>query len=103
MTFRITPDVKIKKDEEGVVRRIHHPRQAYKPEDSTALAAAVGAGEQPTPRQLADEYLKDVLPIFGLQETMADDLVGAVAAEVQDESPKLRYLEEKEVGNQAVV
>ena len=103
MTFPITSDVKLKKDKDGVVRRIHHPRQAYTPEDSTALTAAVGAGESPTPRQLADEYLRDVLHIFGLNETMADDLVGAVATEVQDEGPKLRFLEEKEVGNQAVV
>ena len=103
MTFRMTSDVKLRKDEQGVVRKIYHPRQTYTPEDSTALTAAVVGGEPTSPRRLADEYLRDVLSLFGLGETMADDLAGAIGIEAPDEGPKLRYLDTEEVGNQAKV
>ena len=103
MTFNITQNVKLKKDDRGVVRKISHPRQAYKIDESTSLAAAVSRGEAPSPRQLADEYLQDVLPVFGISGEMADNLAGAIGREVPDEGSKLHYLNEQEVGHQMVV
>ena len=103
MTFPINEKVKLKKDEQGVVRKLYHLQQAYMPRDAASLAAAFEADEAISPRQLADEYLQEVLPVFGLNEAIADDLTGAIGVEAPDEGPKLRYLETQEVANQAVV
>ena len=103
MTFNITQNVKLKKDDQGVVRKIYHPRQAYTTDESTSLTAAISRGEAPSPRQLADEYLRDVLPVFGITEETADNLTGAIGTEVSGEGSKLHYLNEQESANQMMI
>jgi subtilisin-like proprotein convertase family protein len=103
MAFNITTAVKVKKDKEGVVRKIYHPKQAYKVEDTTVRLEGFREGELTSLRILADEYLRDVLSVFGLSDTMADDLAGEIGIEASDEGPKLRFFEMKEVRNQAKV
>ena len=93
----------LKRDEQGIVRKIHHFGQPYAPEDSTSLVTAMRAGAVPTPRQIADEYLRDVLPLFGINEAMTDNLSGIVGSEPLNEEAKLRHFDEEEVGRQIVV
>ena len=104
MTFSITSDVHIKRDRDGVVCKIHHPRQAYAAEDVAALGVADTAGREMTPRALADEYLREILPVYELDQGMADSLAAAaVEGEVTDERSRIRFVEEKVLRNQALV
>ena len=98
MAFEITSKVKVQKDGEGKVRRIRHPRQSYSGADAGLAAAAARS-----PRSLADEYVRDVLPILELDTDMAENLSAAVSAEVEADRPRLRFLKEKAVKNQCTV
>lgn len=103
MAFRLTDQVQVQRDDEGVVRRLRHPRQPYAPEDSDSFALARSAAPMSV-RELADDYLREVLPLFEADARMADDLDAAVGAEAgPDEGPKLRHLEDKELPSQAAV
>ena len=105
MTFEITRNVKIKRDNNGVVRQIYHPRQAYTVE-TFASARALEADSlrgRLTPREMADQYIREVLPVYQLTSDMADNLTAEVPGEVVEEGPKLKVAEEKIVRDQATV
>ncbi len=86
MTFRITPNVKIKKDRDGITRQLNHPRQPY-----TAGSVADAATVQGR-RQLADQYLREVLPTYNLDAEMVSDLNGAIGTSLQtSEGPRMRF------------
>lgn len=102
MTFELDSDVEVRRDDDGTVRRLQHPRRPYRP--STEFLAAVAPEEALTPRQLADEYLREVLPVFELDLPVAHEaLAELAAAEPVAERPALRFSEQSEAGNQAVV
>ena len=98
MPFRITPNVRVKKDNRGITRQLNHPRQPYS-------AASVDSAVAPqTRRELADQYLREVLPAYDLEPDMASDLSGAVGASLQTgEGPRMRFEGEKVVRDQATV
>ena len=103
MAFHVTDQVEVQRDDDGVVRRLRHPRQPYAPEDSEAFAL-LALGPPMTVRELADDYLRQVLPIYTTDAGLADDLSAAVGAEAAaDEGPKLRHLEDKKMPSQATV
>ena len=101
MTFEITPKVKVKRDKNGVVRQLRHPRQSFTP--AHAVAAAGLEAAPATPRSLADEYVREVLPVYDLEGDVAADLNAAVGTEIADEGPRLCFLREKVLKNQATV
>ncbi len=104
MTFSITRNVRIKRDRDGVVRKIHHPRQAFAAEDIAEFGLEAVGEQEVTPRALADEYLREVLPIYELDQGMADGLTAAaVERTVTEEESRIRFVEEKKSRNQALV
>jgi hypothetical protein len=101
MAFEITPKVKVKRDKDGFVRQLRHPRQSFTPEHA---AVAAGLAVAPaTPRLLADEYVREVLPVYDLEGSIGADLNAAVGTEIADEEPRLRFVREKVLKNQATV
>lgn len=101
MTFEITPKVKVKRDKNGVVRQLRHPRQSFTPQHAVAAAGLAAAPE--TPRSLADAYVREVLPVYDLAGGFAADLNSVVGTEISDEEPRLRFSREKVLKNQATV
>jgi len=104
MTFELTANVQVKRDERGIVRQLSHPLQPY----GAAQTAALGAEARAAPvsaRALADEYVREVLPTLNLDPGMADALDAAVETRTlgQDQAPKLQFVEEKASTNQATV
>ena len=83
--FRVTPDVQVRRDRSGIVRQLRHLNQPYTSED---------AGFAPvTPRELAEQYVHEVLPLFAPEQ---DGFADAVA-------PQLDFEEEKTVPDSHVV
>lgn len=102
MTFRMTDRVDVQREDDGTVRKLRHPAQPYAAGDSEAFALT--AAEEMTHRELADDYLREVLPIYGMDSGMAERLDASFAlAPEPDESPRLQYLEELGTPNQASV
>lgn len=102
MTFRMTNQVEVQREDDGTVRKLRHPTQPYAAEDSAAFALT--SADQMSLRELADDYLREVMPIYGMDSGMTDKLDAAFAlAPEPDTSPRLQYLEEQEMPNQASV
>ena len=100
MAFEITPEVSIRKDSAGRVRKLSHPRKPYSG-SLEAAAEAVGARQ---PRELAEEYLREVLPQYQVEAGMATNLSAEVSGQMDDqEGPQLRLKEEKVLRDQATV
>jgi len=90
-----TPDVYVGRDEEGRVRVLRHPRQAF-----TAERAGLSA---PSPRELADAYVREVLPTYDVSEEHAAELSAPVRREPVDEGPRLKADQVKNVLDTVVV
>ena len=87
-------------DSAGRVRKLSHPRKPYSSSVET-LAAEVSAKQ---PRELAEEYVREVLPQYQLGADMATNLSAAVSGEMDDqEGPQLRLSGEKVLRDQATV
>ena len=102
MAFEITPDVKVKRDSQGNVRRLNHPRQPYTAQRAVAVSG-VGTPETVTPRALADQYVREVLPAYQLDSEMAANLAASIVDEITDEGPRLKIVAEKILGRQATI
>lgn len=73
-----SPNVRVGRDEEGRVRVLRHPREAF---------SAERAGlKSPSPRELADAYVRDVLPLYDLTDEDAAELSAPVRREPVDEA-----------------
>ena len=90
------PDVQVSKDDAGEVRAVRHVGDPF-----TATRAGVAA---PTPGELADAYLHEALPLYGLQPEETSDLRGLVQSDaVAEEGPRLKLDQEKSVLDSTVV
>ena len=90
------PDVQVSKDDAGEVRAVRHVGDPF-----TATRAGVAA---PTPGELADAYLHEALPLYGLQPEETSDLRGLVRSEaVAEEGPRLKLDQEKSMLDSTVV
>ena len=103
MAFEITPDVKVKRDSKGIVRRLNHPRQPYTAQRAAAAVAGLGTPETVTPRALADQYVREVLPAYQLDLEMAVNLAAPIAGAITGEGPRLKIFAEKILGGQATI
>lgn len=101
MAFELTPDVRVRRDKDGTVRRLQHPRQPYRP--SGEAFGAAEAESVLTPKQVADEYLREVLPVFNVDLAVAEEVTDFAATEAVAEVSALHFSDQSEVGNQAVV
>ena len=95
MAFEESPNVQVGRDEEGRIRLLRHPAEPFTP-DRAGLAA-------PSARELADEYVRQVLSLYGIGDDEVADLSGAVRPEPVDEGPRLKVREEKTVLDTVVV
>src|SRR5688572_11189254 len=90
-----SPNVDVGRDDEGRVRVLRHPREAY---------SAERAGlKEPSARGLADAYVREVLPIYDLTDEQAAELSAPVRRQPIDEGPRLRVDQEKTVLDTVVV
>ena len=68
-----------------------------------AFSAERAGLKSPSPRELADAYVRDVLPLYDLTDEDAADLSAPVRREPVDEGPRLRVDQEKTVLDTVVV
>jgi hypothetical protein len=105
MVFEIKRQMKVARDASGHLRQLSHPLEPYYGTgpggaESTA-AAAVGL----SPRQLADSYVRAMLPNLGLGAGFGDDLTALepTTEARSEETERLQFADEKIVGQQATV
>lgn len=84
MTFELTDDVQVNRDDDGNVRQLEHIQQpvvaiaagrAGFAEDVEAAAGAPTVAAA-TPQALAEQYLRTVAPIYGLDDAILPGLAG---------------------------
>ena len=103
MTFELNDDVKIDKDERGNVQVLEHFQQPFVAgETAGAMRVADSASGLPnTPQGLAQQYLRQVAPVYGLDQNMLADTGGSngLARESAAASPdgKLELADEKDI------
>ena len=101
MPFKITPNVDLKRDDKGVVRRLRHPGEAYTREAAGLADAVPGASD---PRSMAESYLRDIRLIVDLPDSMLANFDGAIETDsTTDADTQLRLLEEKRLVDTAAV
>lgn len=104
MAFEISSDMAVTRDAEGRVTQVSHPTKPYYGPDS--VDALSGDREALEPHALAKAYLREVLPSFGVDESMADDATTAMEldASVQGEDGQhLNMAEEKISSNKVTI
>lgn len=90
-----SPNVDVGRDDEGRVRVLRHPREAF---------SAERAGlKEPSARGLADAYVREVLPLYDLTDEQAAELSAPVRRQPIDEGPRLKIDQEKTVLDTVVV
>lgn len=92
MTLPLSPNISVHRDEAGQIRSLSHPLEPF-------ISAALGPLP---PRQLAEEYLREVAPHFALDDAMLSTLAEKSDSQPRDEGTRLRWESEKRVDNIAV-
>jgi zinc metalloprotease ZmpB len=101
MPIELTPDVKVSEDASGKVRQLSHHQKQYKAPVTEPRAAE---GQPPfSPRSLAEQYLRDVAPIFGFAQEEIANFAAARAVSPTEAGVELRFKEEKAVGSGVTV
>lgn len=85
--FGESPNVHAGRDKEGRIRVLRHPRERFSAERA-GLAFA-------SPRELADAYVREVLPMYDLTEEYVADLSGSLRSQPIDEGERLKLSQEK--------
>jgi hypothetical protein len=98
MDFDLTPDVHVRRDPQGKVRQLRHVHKPY-----TVQQAGLAAAGTITPRALAEQYLRDVAPIYELPATATANFAAAVAPHPTTDAVQLRFKEEKSVENNTTI
>jgi hypothetical protein len=93
MPFRVTPNVRVKRDVDGVARHLNHLQAPYLATDTVAL----------TPLALAQAYVRDVADIYGINPELLATLGERITREVKEEGSRLRFLEQKTIAGTTVV
>lgn len=95
MPFRITPNVRIRRDKDGIVRQLRHLQQPYTPQDAGLVT--------PTPQAIASVYVRDVAQIYDIDPGMLEKLGERIEGELTDEGTLLKLAEEKTLMDTTVV
>ena len=95
MAFEESPNVHVGRDENGRVRILRHPGEPFTQESAGLIA--------PSARELADEYVRQVYGLYGIDQEEVADLGGEVSPEPLQEGPRLKFGEEKTVLDTTVV
>lgn len=94
MAFDVTTNVEIARDSAGQVVLLRHP-DGFSAEDA-GLAA-------PTVELLADTYVSEVAPLYGIPPDEVSDVAGEISDALTGEGTRLKRSEVKRVMNTAVV
>jgi hypothetical protein len=107
MPFVLTDNVNVERDPQGNVQHLDHFQQPFVAADVDAETDALAAANipfisAPTPQALAQQYLREVMPIYGIDENMvpdqgADALAAGEAGVTEPAGGKLELTEEKDV------
>ncbi|HEX2373696.1 MAG TPA: hypothetical protein VHO93_06915 [Actinomycetota bacterium] len=95
MAFELSANVEVHRDADGRVRTLRHPQDPFS-------AEAAGLTE-PSPQELADEYVREVAPLYGIDVGQLADLSREALAEPSPQGTQLRRPEVKTVQNITVV
>ncbi len=90
-----SPNVHVGRDDEGRIRVLRHPREPFSAEQA-GLAEA-------SPRELADAYVRAVLPMYDLSDEHVADLSAPVRRQPVEEGVRLKIDQEKNVLDTVVV
>ena len=90
-----SPNVHVGRDEDGRVRVLRHPREGFSAERARLT--------EPSPRELADAYVRDVVALYDLTEEETAELAGAIRREPVEEGVRLKFDQAKTVVDTAVV
>ena len=93
MAFQLTPEIKIHRDKDGVIRQIDHSNQPFQSATVSALTA----------REVAEEYLREVAPYFGLEAELSQNLMQEVTQAFSPENLEIRFSKEKKIGGISIV
>lgn len=93
MDFELTPNVRVKRDDQGIVRLLSHPQEPY----------TSPSGVKQSLRALSEAYVHDVAEIYGIDPTMLSSLAEPVERKLKKEPLRLRMLEEKRLLNSIVL
>jgi zinc metalloprotease ZmpB len=89
MTFELTPEVEVHRDENGQVTQLRHTRRRYSNQEARSA--------NPTPAEIAEQYVRDVAGIYGIKADETTSLREAMPSDPVAETVKLRLLEEKNI------
>jgi hypothetical protein len=95
MPFDDSPNVQVDRDESGHIRILRHAGEPFTTERAGLTA--------PSARELADEYVRQVLGVYGIEQDEVADLDGEIRTEAVDEGSRLRFSEAKTVLDTTVV
>ena len=100
MPIELTPDVKVRRDPNGIVRQLSHAQHPYRPAAFEMVTMAPGSL---TPRSLAETYLRDAAPIFGFAAGETANFAASASPAPTEAGVELRFKEEKAVGDGVTV
>jgi zinc metalloprotease ZmpB len=102
MPFVMTPNVHVRRDRSGHVRQLSHVSEPYRP-NAVDMAVAGLSDQALTPRSLAEQYLREVAPLYDLAPTTTANFAADVTAAPSAAPSELRFKEEKSVGDVAAI
>jgi len=109
MPFELTENVHIDRDEQGQVQHLEHFQQPFVAADAEGLAALTADAtasvvSAATPQALAEQYLQQVAPVYGINENMLSGHgEAALTAEGAGAGSKLELTEEKEMMGTTII
>lgn len=95
MAFQITDNVNVERDPDGVVRQLEHVQEPYVAQPNASL----GFTQETSPRALAEDYLREVAPLYGFSEMLSPGEAGLGLRDVEpaETGAQVRFVEEKPV------
>lgn len=94
MAFRITDNVNVERDPDGVVRQLEHVQEPFVAQPNASL----GFTQETSPRALAEDYLREVAPLYGFSEMLPSGDAGLRTVEPAAETgAQVQFAEEKPV------
>ena len=89
MTFELTPEVEVYRNADGQVTQLRHMRRRYSSREARMT--------NPTPAEIAEQYVRDVAGIYGIEADETTSLREAMPSGPVSETAKLRRVEEKNI------
>ncbi|MFP4625780.1 MAG: hypothetical protein ACLFNI_04205 [Natronomonas sp.] len=98
MPFEVTPNVEVRRDETQRVRSLRHLQEPYGPDESGLTT--------PTPQTMANQYVRDVAPVYDIPDEMLSDLgrrFDRAPEKPTEEGARIRPEEEKRLQETTVL